>query len=74
MKTFILTLVSDTLKKDGKFSRTSLTMFTAWSTVLYISLSDYFSNGFRSEVFFGLLGVATGVKIVDATASKLKSK
>ena len=68
-------ITNDTLKKkdeDGvvRWSRTSLTMFSAWVLVIYISIFDFHNFGFRPEIFFGLLSVAAGVKITDAISKK----
>lgn len=70
-------LVNDTLKKyDPKkkrlrFSRTSLTMVTAWFTVLYSYLYDLHTKGFRVEAFTLLVAVSLGVKVTDGIANKL---
>lgn len=68
-------LRDDTLKTPkGKWSRTSLTMFTC----LYAALSYLFYElqvygKFYIEAFYGLLGVATGMKWIDVV-DKHKSK
>jgi hypothetical protein len=68
-------LIDDTLKTPkGKWSRTSLTMFTC----LYAALSYLFyelqvHGKFYIEAFYGLLGVATGMKWIDVV-DKHKSK
>lgn len=68
---FIQDIINDTLKKDGKWSRTSLTMATAWWSVLSIYVIDYIRNGFRMEAFMIMVGVALGSKISDALSTKL---
>lgn len=70
-------ITQDTLKTrddDGvvRWSRTSLTMFTAWLIVTYIAIVDFHKYGYRPDVFFGLLGVAVGVKISDSVSKKIK--
>lgn len=75
--TLITDLVNDTLKKyDPKkkrirFSRTSLTMVTAWFAVLYSYLYDLHTQGFRIEAFSLLVAVSLGVKVTDGIANKL---
>jgi hypothetical protein len=73
---FVLALMSDiahdTLTKDGKWSRTSLTMFTAWLFALAFATYDLIKNGFHFEVFLTLVGVALGSKIVDAHSKRLE--
>jgi hypothetical protein len=63
----------DTLKKDGKWSRTSLTMFTSFAVCVLIGLIDFFKHGYNTEVFFGFLSVAVGSKISDAFSKKIHS-
>ena len=64
-------LVNDTLKVDGNWSRTSLTMLTAWAVVLYMALIDFFYTGLRYDVWATLTAVATGIKIADAYTKKI---
>ena len=64
-------IAHDTLTKEGKWSRTSLTMFTAWICAIVFALYDLINNGFHFEVFLTFVGVALGSKIVDAQSKKL---
>jgi len=69
-------IVNDTLKKrDDKgvlhYSRTSLTMFSAWVIAIYMVLHDLYKTGFRFEVFCMLVGVALGSKVTDAFSKKI---
>lgn len=64
-------IIDDTLKKDGKFSRTSLTMFSAWVLVYLIAVIDYIRTGYRSEVWLTLVTVAVGVKLSDAIGKRI---
>jgi hypothetical protein len=68
----IKSLFRDTLKKEGKWSRTSLTMFTSFSICVLVGLIDFFMHGFNTEVFFGFLSVAVGSKISDSFSKKLE--
>jgi hypothetical protein len=66
----------DTLKEkqaDGywKWSRTSLTMASAWYAVLYSYFFDLVKNGFHMEAFIVLVGVATGVQYISALSKKV---
>jgi len=77
---FIFTLISeianDTLKKDvngfREWDRMKLTMFTAWATVLFMALRDFYFVGLRMDVWLTLVGVAMGSKIIDAQAKKIE--
>ena len=64
-------IINDTLKIEGKYSRTSLTMFSAWVLVYLISIIDYVRTGYRSEVWLTLVAVAVGVKLSDAIGKRI---
>lgn len=64
-------IINDTLKIDGKWSRTSLTMLTAWVTVLWSYHYDVIRNGFNETAFGLMLSVAVGVKVTDAISKKI---
>ena len=72
MKNIIIQIINDTLKKDGKFSRTSLTMFSAWFVSLVMSCIDFMYNGLRFDVWCVLVGVALGSKITDSFSKKIE--
>jgi hypothetical protein len=58
-------VINDTMKKEGKWSRTSLTMFSSfWIGVLYSSYGIY-KYGFDPIVFATYMAVATGLKVID---------
>ena len=58
-------VTKDTMKKEGKWSRTSLTMFSSfWIGVLYSSYGIY-KYGFDPIVFATYMAVATGLKVID---------
>jgi fatty-acid desaturase len=73
---FCSRIANDTLKKfdeNGKrrWSRTSLTMFSAWLTVLFMAIHSYLTKGLDYYVFGLLLTVATGIKIADSVSKNL---
>lgn len=72
VKSTLKELFRDTLKKDGKWSRTSLTMFTSFSICVLFGLIDFCMRGYNTEVFFGFLSVAVGSKISDAFSKKIQ--
>jgi len=58
-------VTNDTLKKDNKWSRTSLTMFSSfWIGVVYSGYGIY-KYGFDPIVFATYMAVATGLKVID---------
>jgi len=69
-------IVNDTLKKKDKdgvmrYSRTSLTMLTAWWACLYAFVYTLHKYG-MSEWMFGIMcGVALGAKLTDAWSKKI---
>jgi hypothetical protein len=76
VKRILKKLVQDTLMKydNGKlrYSRTSLTMFSAWLLVVYMIVYDIYKEGFRYDVFVTMVGVALGTKVTDSISEKLK--
>ena len=68
---FIADVLHDTLTKDGKWSRTSLTMFSAWIVVIFMALFDFCRRGLQFDVWVTLVVVATGIKITDAWSKKI---
>ena len=74
MKRHIIALINDTLKKDGKWSRTSLTMFSAWNLVSFMVIFDLYKEGFRYDVFVTMVGVALGTKLTDSIGKKIEKK
>ena len=72
MAFFLNKLIDDTLKdKNGKFSRTSLTMATAWWASISVFLIDFYQNGFNEFAFCTIVGVALGSKVTDAWSKKI---
>lgn len=69
-------ILRDTLMKleDGRFrySRTSLTMFSAWLLTVYMVIYDLYKEGFRYDVFATMVGVALGTKLTDSLSQKIK--
>jgi len=74
MKKHIIALINDTLKKDGRWSRTSLTMFSAWNLVSFMVIYDLYKEGFRYDVFVTMVGVALGTKLTDSIGKKIEKK
>lgn len=71
MKKILSNIVHDTLKRPDangvwRYSRTSLTMATAWFAVLATYAYDVYIEGFRLDAFSIMVSVALGVKWVDA--------
>ena len=64
-------LVNDTLKRNGKWSRTSLTMFTSYIIALVMAILDFCFNGLRFDVWLGLISVSIGSKITDSLSKKI---
>ena len=73
---FVKNLTRDTLKKkvEGgyRWSRTSLTMFSAWLIAVYMVIFDLYKEGFRYDVFVTMVGVALGSKLTDSISKKME--
>jgi hypothetical protein len=65
-------IIEDTLKKNGKWSRTSLTMFSAWLIVVFMVFFDLAKEGFRFDVFITMVGVALGSKLTDSIGKRVE--
>ena len=67
-------ILNDTLKRNGKWSSTLFTMFSAWKSSLIMAWIDFGMNGFiiRWEVWAVLVSVGAGIKITDAISKKIK--
>lgn len=77
MKTALLllkTILIDTLKRNNKWSKTFLTMFTAWGAVLFMAFWDFFANGLSFDVWITLVCVSLGIKVTDAWSKKIEKK
>lgn len=70
----IRNIAHDTLKKDGKWSRTSLTMFTAWLMVLFMAIFQLAVKGFDFNIFITFVAVSLGLKPVDAFSQQILNK
>jgi hypothetical protein len=75
-------IIDDTLKSpDGKWSRKSLTMLSAWIMAIlsgiFILISDYFFseeiNQYAIDVFYGFLLLAGGTSVMTVW-DKVKNK
>lgn len=69
-------IINDTLKKktsEGtiRWSRTSLSMLSAWVTSLSMAIADYVQHGFNFEVFLVLVSAALSYKGVDGIVNRL---
>lgn len=69
-------VINDTLKRPGadgklKWSRTSLTMASAWLVVLWSYIHFTIKDGFNETSFSIMVGVALGVKVTDAWSKKI---
>lgn len=65
-------ILKDTLKREGKFSSTLITMFVFSASVFLYGWVDFFLHGFNSEVFYSWVALASGIKITDAFSKKIK--
>lgn len=74
MKDIIKSIINDTLKIDGKWSRTSLTMATAWWSCLFTFFYHLFKDGFDETSFALMLGIALGSKVTDAWGKSMINK
>ena len=67
----IVKLFNDTLKINGGYSRTSLTMFSSFFLGTIYAAYSLIKSGFDFNVFLVYMLIATGIKISDAYSKKL---
>lgn len=74
MRSELYKMLTETLKRDGKYSSTLVTMFTAWGSSLLMAWIDFAMHGWivRWEVWIVLVSVGAGIKITDAISKKVK--
>jgi hypothetical protein len=76
MRSLLRVVIRDTLKKklegEYRWSRTSLTMFSAWLIVVYMVIFDLYKEGFRYDVFVTMVGVALGTKLTDSLGKRVE--
>ena len=76
MRELIKALTRDTLQKkvegEYKWSRTSLTMFSAWLIVVYMVFFDLYKEGFRYDVFATMCGISLGTKLTDSIGKRVE--
>jgi len=65
-------LIEDTLKKDGKWSKTSLTMFSAWLLVVFMTIFVMIKEGFRFDVYTMLVFVSLGIPLVPPISNRIR--
>lgn len=69
-------IANDTLKrdKDGvrRWSKTALTMWSAWLLSMFMAVYDLIQHGFRYDVWVALVAVATGIKLTDKISKKIQ--
>ena len=74
----ISSIADDTLKRDKdnvrRWSKTALTMFSAWILVCYSYIHHLITEGFDMPSFLVMVGVATGVKTADAVSKAINKK
>jgi hypothetical protein len=67
-------LINDTLKRNGKWSRTSLTMFSSWIITCAIGVYQSFWKGFSFSVFLVFASIALSTKAADAISKRIFNK
>lgn len=67
----LLPVITDTLKRDGRWSMTKIMMAVSYDSALYAFFYDMYKNGFNFQTFCVMLGVGLGAKVTDAYSKKL---
>lgn len=77
MRKILNEIANDTLKKktpEGtrEWSRTSLTMFTAFMLACGAFVYSVIAEGFRFDAFSAMLATGLGAKLVDAKSKQIE--
>lgn len=64
---------TDTLTKDGKWSRMNIMMFICFNTAILMAWFDFIQHGLRLDVWIIIISLAYSTKLIDAKAKKMQS-
>jgi hypothetical protein len=65
-------IIYETLKgANGRWSKSALTMFTAWVVSIQMAMYNLYNSGFDYTVFATFIAVALGAKTMDSVAKKI---
>ena len=73
MISVIKELLSDTLKKEGKYDSKSIMRFVAFNSSVFVFLADYFTKGYRFESWVIMITYAFGQTLLTAKSKQIKS-
>jgi hypothetical protein len=75
MKAIIQQVIDHTLKtSEGRYSRMSIIIASAWGLAYSMAIADFFIEGFRLDVWMTLVGTAVGTKWVDKKSESIIPK
>jgi hypothetical protein len=66
-------IFTDTLTKEGKWSRMNIMMFICFNTAILMALVDFFMHGLRLDVWVIIISLAYSTKLIDAKVTQMKS-
>jgi hypothetical protein len=70
---FLGDVFTDTLTKEGKWSRMNIMMFICFNTAILMAWVDFIQHGLRLDVWIIIISLAYSTKLIDAKAKKMQS-
>lgn len=70
---FLADVFTDTLTKEGKWSRMNIMMFICFNTAILMAWIDFIQHGLRLDVWIVIISLAYTTKLIDAKAKKIQS-
>jgi hypothetical protein len=65
-------IFTDTLTKEGKWSRMNIMMFICFNTAILMAWVDFIQHGLRLDVWVIIISLAYSTKLIDAKAKKMQ--
>jgi hypothetical protein len=69
---WIADVFTDTLTKEGKWSRMNIMMFICFNTAILMAWVDFIQHGLRLDVWVIIISLAYSTKLIDAKAKKMQ--
>jgi hypothetical protein len=65
-------IFTDTLTKEGKWSRMNIMMFICFNTAILMAWVDFFQHGLRLDVWVVIISLAYSTKLIDAKVKQIQ--
>jgi hypothetical protein len=69
---FLGDVFTDTLTKEGKWSRMNIMMFICFNTAILMAWVDFIQHGLRLDVWVIIISLAYSTKLIDAKVKQIQ--